>query len=256
MQQLRGRVVVVDDDQEMRHLVEDFLRAQGFQIYSFPSASAALDALGESGRLNSHQPEGEIDVIVSDIRMPQIDGLDFAAQLHRLRPEIPVILMTAFGNVETAIEAMKRGVFHYVTKPFKLSELAVNIDKALEHRKLQRDNTVLRQVVKRSWGLSGIIGKSVGMKSVFDLVARVSQVASNVLITGESGTGKELVARAIHESGPRSKKSFVAINCTALPEALLESELFGHAKGAFTGAVQKKWVFLKRQKEAPCFSMR
>jgi two-component system response regulator HydG len=148
--------------------------------------------------------------------------------------------MTAFGSIETAIEAMRRGAFHYVVKPLKLAEMGVNVERAMDHRKLQRDNTALRQAVKKSWGMGTLIGKSAGMKSVFDLVGRVSQVTANVFITGESGTGKEMVARAIHESGPRAQKPFVAINCTAIPETLLESELFGHAKGSFTGAIQRK----------------
>ncbi len=240
MRESKARVVIVDDDREMRSLVEDFLHAQGFMVYAFPLAAEALTALGPQGKLSASQEAGDIDVIISDIKMPQIDGLDFTTQLQRLRPEIPIILMTAFGSIETAIESMKRGAFHYVVKPFKLAEMTVNIERALEHRNLQRDNTALRHEIKRSWGMAGILGKSSGMKSVFDLVQRVSQATANVLITGESGTGKEIIAKAIHESGPRAQKPFVAINCTAIPETLLESELFGHGKGSFTGAVQRK----------------
>jgi DNA-binding NtrC family response regulator len=135
---------------------------------------------------------------------------------------------------------MRRGAFHYVTKPFKLTEMGLTVERAIEHRKLQRDNTALRKEIKRGWSFGNVIGKSEGMREIFDLVARVSKATANVLITGESGTGKEMVARSIHESGPRSSKPFVAINCTAIPETLLESELFGHAKGSFTGAIQKK----------------
>jgi two-component system response regulator HydG len=199
--------------------------------------------LASGGALAADQSQGDIDLIISDIKMPQIDGLDFTTRLKTVRPEIPVILITAFGSIETAIEAMKRGAFHYVVKPFKLAEMSVNVERALEHRKLTRDNSALRHELKRGWslgGTGGIIGKSPGMKVVFDLVARVSQATANILITGESGTGKERVARAIHEGGPRASRPFVAINCTAIPEALLESELFGHAKGSFTGATQRK----------------
>jgi two-component system response regulator HydG len=236
----KARIVVVDDEQEIRSLLEDFLTNQGFAVHVFTKASDALRELSPGGKLASEREEGDVDVVISDIRMPEIDGLEFTARLQTLRPEVPIVLMTAFGSIETAIEAMRRGAFHYVVKPFKLAEMAVNLDRALEHRKLQRDNTALRQEVKRTWGKGGIIGKSQGMKAVFDLIARVSQATANILITGESGTGKEIVARAIHDSGPRAKKPFVAINCTAIPETLLESELFGHAKGSFTGAIQRK----------------
>jgi len=236
----KGRIVIIDDDQEMRSLLHDFLTHNGFDVTCFSLATEALQAFTPEGKLNFDKAEGDIDVIISDIKMPQMDGLEFTTQLQGLRPEIPIILITAFGSIETAIVAMRQGAFHYVVKPFKLAEMAVNIDRALEHRKLQRDNTALRQEVKRSWGMGDVLGKSAGMKAVFELVTRVSQATANVLIMGESGTGKEMVARAIHQSGPRSQKSFVAINCTALPEALLESELFGHAKGSFTGAFQRK----------------
>ena len=243
MAETKGRVVIVDDDQEMRSLLEDFLRNSGLEVWSYSLATDALSALSAGGHLALGRNHGDVDLVISDIKMPEMDGLEFTARLQGLRPEIPVIMITAFGSIETAIEAMRRGAFHYVVKPFKLAEMAVNVDRAFEFRKLQVDNSVLRAEVKKTWSFDfrgQVVGKSAGMRAVFDLVARVSQVASNVLITGESGTGKEMIARAIHESGPRAKKPFVAINCTAIPETLLESELFGHAKGSFTGAIQKK----------------
>lgn len=240
MKETKGKLVIVDDEQEMRSLLEDFFRDQGFEVTCFPLAREALVALSAGGALAADQERGDIDAIISDIKMPEMDGLEFSSKLQEIRPEIPLILITAFGSIETAVEAMRRGAFHYVVKPFKLVEMAVNVDRALEHRKLHRDNTILRQEIKRPWNLNGVVGKSAGMKEVFDLVARVAQATANVLITGESGTGKEMVARAIHQQGPRASKPFVAINCTAIPENLLESELFGHAKGSFTGAITRK----------------
>ncbi len=240
VKETKGRIVIVDDEREMRALLRDFLEGEGYEIKDFPVATDALAALGSGGALAAEQPEGDLDVIISDIKMPQMDGLEFTSQLQKLRPEVPVILITAFGSIETAIEAMRRGAFHYIVKPFKLAEMGVQVERAVEHRKLQRDNTALRQEVKRTFSLGRVIGKSSAMREIFDLVGRVSHATANVLVTGESGTGKEMVARAIHESGPRAGKPFVAINCTAIPENLLESELFGHAKGSFTGAVQRK----------------
>lgn len=240
MKHCKGRVAIVDDDKEMRSLLEDFLQGEGYEVNTFPVATDALEALAPGGALGQDKLEGDLDLIISDIKMPQMDGLEFTSRLQQLRPEIPVILITAFGSIETAIEAMRRGAFHYVVKPFKLAEMSVNVERAVEHRKLQRDNTALRKEVKRSWSLGNVIGKSAGMKAIFDLVSRVAHATANVLVTGESGTGKEMVARAIHESGPRAGKPFVAINVTAIPETLLESELFGHAKGSFTGAIQRK----------------
>ncbi len=233
-------MVVVDDDAQMRSLLVDFFAGEGFEVTPFPLASEALKALSPGGPLSADSPEGDIDLLISDIHMPEMDGLEFTGKMQRVRPEVPIILITAFGSIETAIEAMRNGAFHYVVKPFKLAEMSINADRALEHRKLQRDNTALRREIKRSWAMGDVIGKSEAMKCVYDLVARVAHATANVLVTGESGTGKEMVARAIHQSGPRANKPFVAINCTAIPETLLESELFGHAKGSFTGAFQRK----------------
>lgn len=236
----KGNIIIIDDDLEMRSLLEDFLANDGYQVHLFPNATAALAALSPNGSLALEKKEGDVDLIVSDIQMPEMNGLEFTGKVRAIRPEIPIILITAFGSVETAIEAMRQGAFLYVVKPFKLSEMAIHVERAVEHRKLGRDNTALRREISKSWALGEVVGKSPGMREVFDLVSRVSQATANILVTGESGTGKEMVARAIHQMGPRSTFPFVAINCTAIPESLLESELFGHAKGSFTGAIQKK----------------
>ena len=244
MKEPKGRILVVDDEQEMRSLLEDYLTQEGYECIGSPSAFEALKLLSSGGNLSAESDRGNLDLIISDIKMPQVDGLEFAERLQSLRPEIPVILITAFGSIETAIEAIKKGAFDYIVKPFKLAEMGINVSRAMEHRKLKRDNTALRDEVKKNWNMGNVIGKSSAMKSVFDLVSRVSQATANVLITGESGTGKEMVAKAIHQQGPRSQKPFIAINCTAIPENLLESELFGHGKGSFTGAhVRKKGLF-------------
>ncbi|NDG84184.1 MAG: sigma-54-dependent Fis family transcriptional regulator [Proteobacteria bacterium] len=240
MNDIKGNILIIDDDQELRALVTEFFSGHGFRVHGYALAKEALEALSEGGALSNTGPAGDIDVILSDIRMPEMDGITFAEALKNLRPEIPVILMTAYGSVETAIEAMQKGAYHYVIKPFKMAELEATVQKALEFRSLQKDNTALRIEVKKNWSFGNVIGKSDSMKRIYDLVARIAGANSNVLITGESGTGKEMIAKAIHESGPRAQKPFVAINCTAIPENLLESELFGHAKGSFTGAIQRK----------------
>jgi two-component system response regulator AtoC len=231
MSQHRGKIVIVDDELEMRSLLSDFLGSEGYETKCFPVATEALEALSPGGALGADHSAGDIDLIISDIKMPQMDGLEFTSRLQTLRPEIPVVLVTAFGSIETAIEAMRRGAFHYVVKPFKLAEISVQVERAVEHRKLRRDNTALRHEVKKNFSMGNVIGKSNAMKAIFELVARVAQATANVLITGESGSGKEMVARAIHQAGPRATKPFIAINCTAIPESLLESELFEEAEG-------------------------
>lgn len=230
----KSLIMIVDDDNEMRSMVQDYLLSEGYKVSAFDKATNAIESLKNS------PPEMMPQLIVSDIRMPQMDGLEFCSLVKKDWPHIPVILATAFASIETAIDGMKRGAFDYITKPFKLSELSMTVERAIKFQQLESENKFLKEELSSKWKLAGMIGKSSSMKSVFDLVQRVAQANANVLITGESGTGKEMVAQAIHQLGPRSQKPFVAINCTAIPENLLESELFGHAKGSFTGAIGRK----------------
>lgn len=235
MEQGLNHIVVVDDDNEMRSLLSDFLGESGFKVSSFHLATEAIRYLKSLESQNE-----KVDLVISDINMPEMTGIDLIRNISRTQPDLPIILITAFGSVETAIEAMRVGAFDYVVKPFQLAEIKVSIDRALRFRKLQKDNQSLRQEVKKSWNFKNIIGKSPAMKQVLDLIPKISNAKTNVLITGASGTGKEVIAKSIHDSGNRSQKPFVAINCSAIPENLLESELFGHAKGSFTGAINDK----------------
>ena len=228
---IKGHVAVVDDDNEMRSMLEDYFRAQDYQVSAFSSAVEALDKL---------RPIDPPDVIISDIRMPKMDGLEFTVKIKEKFPETCVILITAFGSIETAIEAIRRGAYDYLTKPFKLAGLEVVINRAINFQKLKKENKQLRASQRTSYGLQGLIGKNPAMKEVFDVMNRVAPSMANILITGEVGTGKEMVARAIHHLSPRADHPFVAINCTSIPEALFESELFGHVKGAFPGASHDK----------------
>ncbi|MCM2280876.1 MAG: sigma-54 dependent transcriptional regulator [Bdellovibrionaceae bacterium] len=232
MADAQKHILVVDDDAAMRSLLSDFLSHEA-RVTEFPLATQALEYLRRAG------PD-DVDLIISDINMPEMTGTDFAAQSRELRPKVPIILITAFGSIESAIVAIRKGAFDYIVKPFKLTEIGVTVERALRFRELETENRRLKRAIQHSNSFSDIVGKSPGMQQVFDLVSRVSQATANVLIMGESGTGKERVARAIHNLGPRAKKAFVAINCTAIPETLLESELFGHAKGSFTGAIGRK----------------
>jgi DNA-binding NtrC family response regulator len=231
------RVLIIDDDNAMREMVEDFLHSQKFHCESFGLASEAFEKIQEMD-LN------EIQAIVTDQNMPAMDGVEFVQRMQKLAPDIPVIIMTAYASIDSAIEATRLGAFAYISKPFKLTEFDVTLKKAIHLRELKKENQSLKQSVKSGWKFGEIIGKSRVMTEVFQTIEKVAGAQSTVLITGDSGTGKELVARAIHQRSPRKDQAFIAINCTAIPENLLESELFGHVKGSFTGAIaDKKGLF-------------
>jgi DNA-binding NtrC family response regulator len=227
-------ILVVDDDTDMREMVQDLLSSRGFEVATAPTAEAALEAVRDR----------DFDAVLTDLQMPGMDGLGLLGAVRELHPDLPVVLMTSFGSIQTAVEAMRSGAHDYVTKPFEGESLLLTLERALEKRELQEENRRLRAAVDRAASFGDLVGKSAAMNEIYALIRKISNNRSNVLITGESGTGKEVVARTIHFSGNRADKPFVPINCTAMPEGLLESELFGHARGAFTGAhASKKGLF-------------
>ena len=227
-------VLVVDDDRAILDMAEDLLTDAGFEVRTAPSAEEALVTAREQ----------ECDAVLTDIQMPGKDGLELLAELRALRPDTPVVLMTAFGSVRSAVAAMRAGALDYVTKPFDSEELLVALERAFERRELEEENRWLRRAVERATSFGELVGKSPAMNEIYALIRKIASNRSNILITGESGTGKEVVARTIHFTGARKEKPFIPINCTAMPEGLLESELFGHVRGAFTGAhASKKGLF-------------
>jgi len=226
----KTRVLVVDDVVDMAETVAMDLETAGFETAVADNGSTAVAMFQKD----------PADVVVTDLRMKNVDGLDVLDGVKRIDPEVPVVLMTAFGGVESAVEAMRRGAYHYVTKPFELNALRALVERASRERTLARENVLLRRNLRSNLSARQILGNSPPMQQLRALVERVASAASPALISGETGTGKELVALAIHADGPRGDRPFVALNCAALPEHLLESELFGHARGAFTGAAQAR----------------
>ncbi len=226
---MKRTVLLIEDEKIMRVTLEDALKGAGYEVMSFESGDAAL-------RSAKHSP---FDMVVTDVRLPDIDGFDVVREINRLG-DAPIIVMTAYGTIKDAVEAMKLGAFDYITKPFALDEFLLLIGRALEIKRLQEENVRLRRDLSKCFSGPNIIGDSTGMKKVFSLIEKVSATDSTVLILGESGTGKELVATTIHYQSNRKDKPLVKVNCAALPEGLIESELFGHEKGAFTGAAKKK----------------
>ena len=220
------RILLVDDDDSFRRIVEYNLREEDYQV---TMAGDGLEAL----EIFKQQP---FDLIVSDVKMPGMDGIELLAQVKQINPDAMVVIVTAFGSVETAVDAMKKGAFDYVTKPFNRDDFKQTVARALKLRTLQEENISLREQLTDRFSFKSIIGASAAMSRVFKTMSRLVQSDATILIQGESGTGKELVARALHANGSRAAKRFMAVNCSAIPAPLLESELFGHVKGAFTGA--------------------
>jgi two-component system response regulator HydG len=221
-----GRILVADDDRSMCELLQAGLVRRGFEVTWRMSAAEALAAISE----------GDFDVIVTDLNMPGTNGLELCERVTANRPDVPVVVITAFGSLDTAVAAIRAGAYDFITKPFEMDVLRLTLDRAVQHHRLRDEVKRLRQAVTESRGFGEILGSSPPMRRVLDLVNRAAESDATALITGESGTGKELVARALHQHSRRHDGPFIAVSCAAMPEALLESELFGHVRGAFTDA--------------------
>ena len=225
-----ARILVVDDEKNYLVVLSALLEGEGYEVTTAPGAARAAALIEEE----------EPDLVITDMRMPNMSGLELIQKVRPNHPDLPMLVMTAFGTVENAVEAMKAGASDYITKPFKNQELVITVQRALTMRKLLTQNRLLREELVGGKGFKDIIGDSKAMHDVFELVEKVASTKATVLLTGESGTGKELIARALHARSPRAAEPFVAVNCMALTETLLESELFGHEKGSFTGAVARR----------------
>src|SRR5213594_776544 len=225
------RILIVDDEEVLRDVLEAVLRREGFDVVMASSGEQALSILDD---------DSDVDLVILDIMLPGISGIDTLRALRIANPNLPVIVITAYSSIDGAIEAMKHGAFHYIPKPFKNEEVVLTVNKALEQRRLSRENERLKAELSQKYAYSNIIGKSEPMRKIFELIRLAAPSRSNILIAGESGTGKELVAKAIHHASPRARNAFVTVNSGSLPPELLESSLFGHMKGAFTGAIATK----------------
>ncbi len=238
-----AKLLVVDDEMSIREFLEILLLRAGHQVRL---AKDAVDAIAQL----KDQP---VDLVLTDLRLPRGSGMDVLQYVTKQMPSTQVVIMTAFATTETAIEAMKAGAYDYIIKPFKVDELTVLIDRALERRRLQTENVALKATLNARVAHSRLLGTSERMQEVFELIQKVAPTRTTILLTGESGTGKEIVARAIHTRGPRVNEPFVAINCGAIPETLIESELFGHTKGSFTGATADKPGLFERAEAGTVF---
>jgi two-component system NtrC family response regulator len=223
-------ILIVDDEKNYLVVLEALLSPEGYEIIGMEDPLKALSFIAES----------DLDLVITDMKMPGMDGMELLEKTKQIKPDMPVIMMTAHGTIEMAVEAMKKRAYHYITKPFQNEELKLTIRKALENNRLIRENRRLSEALSERFQYGNIIGKSKPMQAIYDLISKVAQSKASVLISGPSGTGKELIAKAIHYESSRKNGPFVSINCGALTQTLLESELFGHEKGAFTGAISMK----------------
>lgn len=231
----KAKILIIDDDLDTQDLVSSFFRVRDYELVVYGDATKALDDLTHN--------RVSCDVIITDLMLPGLSGIEFTQRMKAAGNSLPIILITANKKVEVAVEAIAAGAYDFVVKPLHFPQLLVSVERALFLNKIKEENTTLKTVVQLQAGqtsIEGVVGKSQGLRNALDLARRVSNSTANILITGESGTGKEVIAKAIHAMGPRKKEPFIAINCSAIPENLLESELFGHAKGSFTGAAEKR----------------
>ncbi len=224
------RVLIIDDDETVRDVLQSFLANKGFEVTLAVDGQSGIDCIKSSS----------FDIILTDLIMPGINGIEILKKISTLNIKTPVLVITAFGTVQTAVEAMKLGAFEYVTKPFNLDEIMIVINKALNVSKLQKENIMLKMQLMKKYKFEGIVGDSPSMQVVYRLIEQIADTDSTVMILGDSGTGKELIAKTIHYNSSRSQGPFVPLNCAAIPRDLLESELFGHEKGAFTGAINTR----------------
>jgi two-component system response regulator PilR (NtrC family) len=238
-----AKILVVEDEKNMREVLSMLLEEEGYEV------RVAADGQEGFGCIDSDI----FDIIITDIKMPGATGFEVLKRAKDVAPDTMVIMITAFGTIESGIEAMKLGAYDYINKPFKIDEIRLIVRNALDKRKLKAEVTLLRETVKSSFEVQNIIGRSAPMQKVLKVIPKIAQSGSNVLISGESGTGKELVAAALHNLSPWADNNFVAINCASLPEGLLESEIFGHMRGAFTGAVQNKLGLFELARDGSLF---
>jgi two-component system response regulator GlrR len=243
MPTMYGKLLIVDDDLNLLELMKMRLESSGYGVTTAPDEDEAKEAMaGEA-----------FDLAILDLQLVRQDGISLMGEMHRVRPDMPVIILTAHGSIESAVEAMKRGAFTYLTKPFDARELILHVEHALENKRLASEINRLKGLLTERYNFQNIVARSAAMQTVLETVTRIAKTDSTVYVRGESGTGKELIARAIHLASNRKDKPFIAINCAALPETLLESELFGHEKGAFTGAVKSSKGLFAQAHEGSIF---
>ncbi|MEK7828423.1 MAG: sigma-54 dependent transcriptional regulator, partial [Deltaproteobacteria bacterium] len=239
----KEKILIVDDEKGIRDFLEIMLKKEGYRVSSAPGGEEAMRLFNNSS----------YDLVISDVRMKGMGGVELLKSIKEINPETVVLMITAYASVDTAIDAMKAGAYDYITKPFKVDEVKHIIRNALDKKRLETENILLKRELKTKHAFGNLIGTSSRMLEIYDIIKRVKDTKTNIFITGESGTGKELVARAIHYEGTRKDKPFVPINCGAIPETLLESELFGYQKGAFTGAVANKSGLFELANEGTIF---